>query len=174
MCKGNRKGYQEVKMSDIAVMTDSNCGLLPEEGRRYGISILPMPVLIDGNTYYEGVVITSEMFYEKQKAGALITSSQPSPGDVMGMWDRLLKEHDEVVYIPMSSGLSQSCASSMSFAREEKYKGRVFVVDNHRISVTLTHAVLDALHLAGEGKSGAKIKIRTLGVLPIMNPTGAA
>ncbi|MFR8546920.1 MAG: DegV family protein, partial [[Clostridium] scindens] len=113
-------------MSDIAVMTDSNCGLLPEEGRRYGISILPMPVLIDGNTYYEGVDITSEMFYEKQKAGALITSSQPSPGDVMGMWDRLLKEHDEVVYIPMSSGLSQSCASSMSFAREEKYKGRVF------------------------------------------------
>ena len=68
-----------------------------------------------------------------------------SPGDVMGMWDRLLKEHDEVVYIPMSSGLSQSCASSMSFAREEKYKDRVFVVDNHRISVTLTHAVLDAV-----------------------------
>ena len=145
-------------MSDIAVMTDSNCGLMPEEGRRYGICILSMPVLIDGNTYYEGVDITSEMFYEKQKAGALITSSQPSPGDVMGMWDRLLKEHDEVVYIPMSSGLSQSCASSMSFAREEKYKDRVFVVDNHRISVTLTHAVLDALNLAKQGKSGAKIK----------------
>ena len=139
-------------MSDIAVMTDSNCGLMPEEGRRYGICILPMPVLIDGNTYYEGVDITSEMFYEKQKAGALITSSQPSPGDVIGMWDRLLKEHDEVVYIPMSSGLSQSCASSMSFAREEKYKDRVFVVDNHRISVTLTHAVLDALNLAKQGR----------------------
>lgn len=145
-------------MSDIAVMTDSNCGLLPEEGRRYGICIMPMPVLIDGNTYYEGVDITSDMFYEKQRDGALITSSQPSPGDVMGMWDQLLKEHDEVVYIPMSSGLSQSCASSMSFAREEKYAGRVFVVDNHRISVTLTHAVLDALHLAKQGKSGAQIK----------------
>ena len=155
MCKGNRKGYQEVKMSDIAVMTDSNCGLLPEEGRRYGISILPMPVLIDGNTYYEGVDITSEMFYEKQKAGALITSSQPSPGDVMGMWDRLLKEHDEVVYIPMSSGLSSSCQTAKMLA--DDFDGKVQVADNHRIFVTQRRSVQDALDMAAAGMDAEAI-----------------
>ena len=84
-------------MQKIAVMTDSNCGILPDEGKKLGISIVPMPVIIDGTTYYEGVDITAEEFYKRQAAGAEITSSLPSPGDVMDMWEALLKEHDEVV-----------------------------------------------------------------------------
>lgn len=145
-------------MSDTAVMTDSNCGLLPEEGEKYGIHIVPMPVVIDEKTYYEGVDITPEVFYKKQSEGAAITSSQPSPGVVMELWDRLLKIHKEIVYIPMSSGLSYSCQSAMTFASEERYKGKVFVADNHRISATLTQSVFDAAILAKEGKSGAQIK----------------
>ncbi len=145
-------------MPDTAIMTDSNCGLQPGEGEKYGIHIIPMPVVIDDNIYYEGVDITPSMFYEKQSQGASITSSQPSPGSVMEMWDRLLLQYKEIVYIPMSSGLSHSCESAMTFAGEEKYRGRVHVVDNHRISVTLTHAVFDAAILAGEGKNGAQIK----------------
>ena len=100
------------KMQKIAVMTDSNCGMLPDKGKKLGISIVPMPVIIDGTTYYEGVDITAEEFYKRQAAGAEITSSLPSPGDVMDMWEALLKEHDEVVYIPMTSGLSTSCHSA--------------------------------------------------------------
>lgn len=143
-------------MPVVAVMTDSNCGLLQEDEERYGISIIPMPVVIDGNTYYEGVDISQEQFYEKLSRGAAVTSSQPSPGDVMDRWDRLLKDYDEIVYIPMSSGLSHSYACAAAFAGE--YDGRVHVVDNHRISITQAQAAFDARILAEQGKSGAQIK----------------
>ena len=145
-------------MSDIAVMTDSNCGLMPEEGKKYGIHIIPMPVLIDGRTYYEGVDIQEEEFYKKLGEGAMVTSSQPSPADVMNMWDELLKKHDQVVHIPMSGGLSNSCQSALVFAEEDMYKGRVHVVDNHRISVTLTQSLFDAQFLAQQGRTGREIK----------------
>lgn len=145
-------------MSGIAIMTDSNSGIMPSEGPAYGIHVLPMPVIIDGETYFEGIDITSDVFFEKQTSGAVITTSQPSPGDVTDMWDKLLKNFDEIVFIPMSSGLSNTCQTATLLAEDELYAGKVFVVDNHRISVTQAMSVLDAVTLAGQGKSGAQIK----------------
>lgn len=143
-------------MQKIAVMTDSNCGILPEKGKEMGITVVPMPLMIDGKTYFEGVDITTEEFYRMQESGAEITSSLPSPGSVMDLWDKLLETQDEVVYIPMSSGLSNSCASAMMLS--EEYQGRVHVADNHRISVTQMQSVLDAVKMAEAGMNGAEIK----------------
>lgn len=145
-------------MPGIAIMTDSNCGIMPAEGEKLGIHVLPMPVIIDGQTYYEGIDITLEQFHEKQISGADITTSQPSPRDVTAMWDDLLRTHDEVVFIPMSSGLSNTCQTASMLAGDEKYSGRVFVVDNHRISVTQAQSVFDAQILADEGKTGHMIR----------------
>ena len=111
-------------MGNVAIMADSNCGIFPEEGKRLGVSIIPMPVIIEGTTYYEGVDITIEEFYKKQAAGVEITSSLPSPGIVMDMWDELLKDHEEVVYIPMTSGLSSSCANAKMLAEEYEKRFR--------------------------------------------------
>lgn len=145
-------------MSGIAIMTDSNSGIMPSEGPRYGIHVLPMPVIIDGETYFEGIDITPDDFFRKQTSGAVITTSQPSPGDVTDMWDDLLKNFDEIVFIPMSSGLSNTCQTAALLAEDELYAGKVFVVDNHRISVTQSMSVLDAVTLVNQGKSGAQIK----------------
>lgn len=145
-------------MSHIAIMTDSNCGIMPAEESNYGIHVLPMPIIIDGKTYFEGIDITAEEFYRKQTSGSVITTSQPSPGDVTDMWDHLLKIYDEIVFIPMSSGLSNTCQTALLLADDDPYKGRVFVVDNHRISVTQALAVLDAKTLADQGKSACEIK----------------
>mgnify|MGYP002797079894 FL=1 len=145
-------------MSGIAIMTDSNCGIMPEEGRKLNIHVLPMPVIIDGRTYFEGVDITADEFYKKQAAGAEITTSQPSPGDVTAMWDKLLKDYDQVVFIPMSSGLSNTCQTAVMLSDDEPYKGRVFVINNHRISVTQLQSVYDARALAEEGKTAEEIR----------------
>ena len=145
-------------MPRTAIMADSNCGIMPAEEADYGIHILPMPIIIDGKTYFEGIDITMEGFYQKQTSGSVITTSQPSPGDVTDMWDRLLKTYDEIVFIPMSSGLSNTCQTALLLADDEPYKDRVFVVDNHRISVTQALAVLDAKTLADEGKTAREIK----------------
>ena len=145
-------------MPRTAIMADSNCGIMPAEESDYGIHILPMPIIIDGKTYFEGIDITMEEFYQKQTSGSVITTSQPSPGDVTDMWDRLLKTYDEIVFIPMSSGLSNTCQTALLLADDEPYKDRVFVVDNHRISVTQALAVLDAKTLADEGKTAREIK----------------
>ena len=145
-------------MSGIAVMTDSNCGIMPEEGRKLGIHVISMPVIIDGRTYFEGVDITAEDFYKKQAAGAEITTSQPSPGDVTAMWDKLLKDYDQVIFIPMSSGLSNTCQTAVMLSDDDTYSGKVFVVDNHRISVPQLQSVYDAGALAEEGKTAAEIK----------------
>ncbi len=145
-------------MQKIAVMTDSNCGILPKKGTEMGITIVPMPLIINGKTYFEGVDITMEEFYRMQESGAEITSSLPSPGSVMDLWEELLKTHDEIVYIPMSSGLSTSCSSAIMLS--EEYNGRVHVADNHRISVTQMQSVLDAVKMAESGMSGAEIKER--------------
>ena len=145
-------------MSGIAIMADSNCGIMPSEEEKYGLHILPMPVIIDGRTYCEGTDISLEEFYQRQSQGAVISTSQPSPGDVTAMWDRLLETHDEIVFIPMSSGLSSTCQTSLLLAAEEPYKGKVFVVDDHRISVTQAVAALEARNLAEAGKSAAEIK----------------
>lgn len=143
-------------MPGVAVMTDSNCGFMQEDGEKYGISIIPMPIVIDGTTYYEGLDISQEQFYEKLSGGASVTSSQPSPGDVMDRWDRLLEKYDEIVYIPMSSGLSHSYECAAAFSQE--YGGRVHVVDNHRISITQAQSVLDARILVQQGRNGTEIK----------------
>lgn len=145
-------------MSNIAIMTDSNCGIMPDDGRDLGIYVLPMPVIIDGQTYYEGIDITLDEFFKKQTEGADITTSQPSPGDVEAMWTELLKTHDEVLFVPMSGGLSNTCQTALMLSGEDEFAGRVFVVNNRRISVTQAQSVLDAKLLAEEGKTASEIK----------------
>lgn len=145
-------------MSNTAIMTDSNCGIMPEEGRNLGIHVLPMPVIIDGQTYYEGIDITLDEFFKRQTAGADITTSQPSPGDVEAMWTDLLRTYDEILFIPMSGGLSSTCQTAVMLSEDEPFRGRVFVVDNRRISVTQAQSVLDAKLLAAEGNTAAQIK----------------
>lgn len=145
-------------MSNIAIMTDSNCGIMPDEGRDLGIYVLPMPVIIDGQTYYEGIDITLDEFFKKQTEGADITTSQPSPGDVEAMWTELLKTPDEVLFVPMSGGLSNTCQTALMLSGEDEFAGRVFVVNNRRISVTQAQSVLDAKLLAEEGKTASEIK----------------
>lgn len=140
-----------------AIVTDSNSGIFEEEGRRLGVQIVPMPVMIDGETYYEGINLTHEEFYQLLSEGREVSSSQPSLDSVMAVWDRVLAEgYDEIVYIPMSGGLSGSCQTAAALAAE--YEGKVFVVDNRRISVTQRHSVQDALMLAKEGYNAGKIK----------------
>lgn len=143
-------------MSKIAIVTDSNSGITQAEGARRGIHVLPMPFMIDEVTYYEDIDLTQEQFYEKLKSGANIATSQPSPDSVTSLWDKLLQEYDEIVHIPMSSGLSGSCQSAMAFAAD--YDGRVQVVNNQRISVTQRQSALDALQLAAAGKNATQIK----------------
>ena len=143
-------------MSSVAIVTDSNSGISQAEGKELGIYVIPMPCLVDGKLYYENVDITKEQFYHFMESDADLTTSQPSPGDVMDLWDKLLKEYDEIVHIPMSSGLSASCSTAMGLAQD--YDGKVQVVDNQRISVTMQQSVMDAKHLAATGKSAAQIK----------------
>lgn len=143
-------------MSSVAIITDSNSGISQAEGKELGIYVIPMPCLVDGKLYYENVDITKEQFYHFMESDADLTTSQPSPGDVMDLWDKLLKEYDEIVHIPMSSGLSASCSTAMGLAQD--YDGKVQVVNNQRISVTMQQSVMDAKHLAATGKSAAQIK----------------
>lgn len=143
-------------MGKVAIVTDSNSGITQAQGKEYGIYVLPMPFYIDGELYYEDINLTQEEFYQKLEQEAEISTSMPAIGDVMDLWDNLLKEYDEVVYIPMSSGLSSSCEAATSMSME--YDGKVQVVNNQRISVTLRQSVLDAKTLAEKGWSAAKIK----------------
>lgn len=143
-------------MSSVAVVTDSNSGITVEEGKRLGIAVVPMPVNIDGKVYYEGENLSQEFFYEKLLGGAEMFTSQPTPADTLDVWNHMLQDHDELVYIPMSAGLSSTCATAKMLA--EEYQGRVQVVDNRRISVTQKHSVMDALALAECGQSAAQIK----------------
>ena len=140
----------------IAVVVDSNSGVTQAEAERRGLFVLPMPFMIDGQIYLEGVDLTQEEFYRRMEAGADITTSQPTPESVTTLWDRLLGEYDQVVHIPMSSGLSGSCQTAMVLAQE--YESRVWVVDNHRISVTQRQSALEARDLAAKGYSGQEIR----------------
>jgi len=143
-------------MSKIAIITDSNAHVTPQEAQALGIGVVPMPFMIGEETYYEGITLTREAFYEKMAGGANIVTSQPSPSDVMKMWDDALKTHDEVVYIPMSSGLSGSCQSARMLA--DDYDGKVQVVNNQRISVTQKRSVLDAIEMAKRGMNAREIR----------------
>lgn len=139
----------------VAVVTDSNAGIRQKEAKELGIFVLPMPFTIDDQTYYEDINLTHEEFFEKQLNGAEIFTSQPVVGNVKELWDQILKDYDEIVHIPMSSGLSGSCQTAMMLAQE--YDNRVFVVDSQRISVTQKYDVIDAKRLADQGKSGQEI-----------------
>lgn len=143
-------------MKKVAIATDSNSGITQNKAKELGISVIPMPFYINDELYFEDITLTQEQFYEKLQSDCTITTSQPSPADVTDLWDKLLKEYDQVVYIPMSSGLSNSCETAIMLSSD--YEGKVFVVDNHRISVTLKHSVLDAVELSKQGKSGEEIK----------------
>ncbi len=144
----------------IAVVTDSNSGITQIQAKEMGITVLPMPFMIDGETYYEDITLTQEQFYQKLKDNSDISTSQPTPDSIMKMWDELLKEYDQIVHIPMSSGLSGSCSTAMILAGEDEYEGKVFVVDNRRISVTQYQSVKDAQMLAAMGMDGAQIRKR--------------
>jgi DegV family protein with EDD domain len=143
-------------MSKIAVVTDSNSGIKPAQGAELGIRIVPTPFMIDGETYFEEVSLSRKEFYEKLAAGADISTSQPSPDSVISLWDELLKEYDEIVHIPISSGLSSACDTATMLA--DDYDGRVQVVNNQRVSVTQRQSAIDAVEMARLGKSAAEIK----------------
>lgn len=142
----------------VAIVTDSNSGITQSEAKSLGIFVIPMPVIIDGEIFYEDLTLSQEQFYEKLKGNANVSTSQPNPEDVGKIWSTALKEYDEVVCIPMSSGLSETCHTLIHYAAsKEEFKGKVFVVDNQRISITQRQAVMDALKMAEEGKSGSEI-----------------
>ena len=140
----------------VAIITDSNSGITQEEGKQLGIRIVPMPFMINGEEYLEDITLTQQEFYAKLDEGSDISTSQPSPESIMALWDEVLEEYDEIVHIPMSSGLSGSCQTAMMLA--EDYDGKVEVVNNQRISVTQRQSALDAKELAAKGMCAAEIK----------------
>ena len=140
----------------VCIMTDSNSGINPTEANEFGIAVVAMPFLIDNEEFFEDINLTQQQFYEKLKAGANVSTSQPNIFSVTEKWEELLKTYDEIVYIPMSSGLSNSCETAKNFAGQ--FDGKVQVVDNKRISVTQKQSVFDAVEMAKEGKSAKEIK----------------
>lgn len=142
-------------MKKVAIATDSNSGITQAEAQTLGIRVLPMPFYINEELFFEDVTLTQEAFYRRLAEDADISTSQPSPGDVTDLWEKLLESHDQVVYIPMSSGLSASCETALMLSSD--YRGRVFVVDNQRISITQRQSVLDALEMARAGMDGQAI-----------------
>ena len=147
-------GKKERCIEKIAIVTDSNSGITQAQAKRLGIEVIPMPFFIDGKLYLEDITLTQEEFYQHLTQDSDISTSQPAPGEIMELWDRLLEEYEEIVHIPMSSGLSSSCETAMALAAD--YDGRVRVVNNQRISVTQRQSVLDAMELAAEGKSAVE------------------
>jgi DegV family protein with EDD domain len=143
-------------MSKVAILTDSNSGITQAEAKELGVYVIPMPFYINEQLYYEDIDLTQEQFYEKLTQGGEITTSMPITGNLIDLWDKLLKDYDQVVYIPMSSGLSSSCATAQMLS--EDYDGRVVVVDNHRISVTQKLSALEAKKLADMGKTAEEIR----------------
>ena len=147
-------------MERIAVMTDTNSGMTPEEARQAGVALLAMPFTVDDRPCLEHLDLSQEEFYRLQTQGASILSSQPAPADLLAMWDELLEANDTIIYIPMTSGLSGSCATATALAQD--YDGKVLVVDNCRISVPLKQAVLEAVHLRNAGKTAREIVDRLM------------
>lgn len=141
----------------VAILTDSNSGITQDEANKLGVFVLPMPFTIDGQEYKEDINLSQEEFYDKLMNNAEVFTSQPAVGEVTHLFDNILKDYDQIVHIPMSSGLSGSCQTAMMLAEEEEYRGRVYVVDSQRISVTQKYDVLDALELAKQGKTAQEI-----------------
>ena len=144
----------------IAIVTDSNSGITQKQAQELGVFVLAMPFQIDGETYYEDITLTQEEFYKKLREGGNISTSQPSQASVTDLWDKILQEYDQIVQIPMSSGLSGSCQTAIMLAQEEEYDGKVYVVNNQRISVTQRQSVIDAKSMAEAGYDAAAIQKR--------------
>lgn len=144
-------------MSKVAIITDSNSGITQAQAKEMGVFVLPMPFMIGDKEYFEDIDLTQEQFYEKLQDGDNICTSQPALTQVTELWDKVLKDYDEIIHIPMSSGLSGSCQSAFMLSQEEPYDGKVFVIDNQRISVTQRQSVLDARDLAAQGRGGQEI-----------------
>lgn len=142
----------------ICVITDDNSGFTKKEAAEIGIKVLRMPIIVDGEVFFQDENLSYDHFFKFLEEDKDIKTSQPSPGDVLKIWDEALKEYDAIIHIPMTSGLSESCHSAQLLAEQEEYKGKVFVVDNHRISITLKRSVYDALNLIKQGKNPAEIK----------------
>ena len=142
-------------MKKIAIATDSNSGITQAQGRKLGIFVLPMPFYINDELFLEDITLSQEQFYQRLAEDADVKTTQPSPGDVTDLWDKILQDYDQIVYIPMSSGLSSSCETAMMLAQD--YEDKVFVVNNQRISVTQRQSVLDALTMVQAGKSAQEI-----------------
>ena len=140
----------------VAIVTDSNSGITQAQAKEFGVTVLPMPFMINEETYYEDITLNQTEFYERLESGVNVVTSQPSPESVLKLWEGLLTDHDEIVHIPMSSGVSGSCQSAIMLA--EDFDGKVQVVNNQRISVTQRQSVLDAKMLAGRGRDAAGIK----------------
>lgn len=145
-------------MKKVGVATDSHSGVLPVRAEQLGVKVLPMPFYVEEECYYEGVSITREQFFEYLKEDKKVSTSQPSPESVMEFWREGLKEYEQILYIPMSSGLSGSCYTAMALAQDEEFEGKVFVVDNGCISTPLHRSILDALEMAEEGLDATQIK----------------
>lgn len=143
-------------MAKTAIVTDSNSGITQAKAKEMGIFVLPMPFYINNETFYEDINLTQEQFYQKLEEGGDISTSMPAVGDVTDLWDRLLETYDDIVHIPMSSGLSSSCETALMLAQD--YENRVQVVNNQRISITQRRSVLDAVMLAGKGKNAVQIR----------------
>lgn len=135
----------------VAVVTDTNSGISPQEAERLGIHLIAMPVIVDGETYFENESLSQEDFFDRLRGGASVSTSQPAPGALMDCWEDLLTRYEEILYLPMSSGLSGSCQAAVMLA--EEYDGKVHVIDNHRISVTLRQSVLEARNFVNQGKT---------------------
>ena len=148
----------ERKMKRVGIVTDSHSGITQKQAKEMGIFVLPMPFCIDGRNYLEGVTLTREDFLHRLTEGADVSTSQPSPLDVTNIWNRALAEYEEIVYIPISSGLSGSCMMATVMSGEKSYKNRVFVVDNGRVSTPMRRSVMDAIEMRQEGYHAAQIK----------------
>lgn len=143
----------------VAVITDSNSAITPEEAKELGIYVAPTPVLIDGETYFEEVTLTQEHFYEQLEGGANVSTSQPNPEEVCGLWRKILLDYDQIVYIPLSTGLSETGHTMLHISEtEQEFIGRVFVADNKRVSITQRQCVMDALKMIAEGKNAQEIR----------------
>ena len=143
-------------MAKIKIVTDSNSGITQQEGKKLGIAVMPMPFYINDELFYEDINLSQEQFYEKLQSNANIMTSAPNPGEFMDLWDEILKDYDQIIHIPMSSGLSGTCGIASAIAKEN-YEGKVFVVDNQRISVTLKQSAIDAKTMADAGMKAEDI-----------------
>lgn len=145
-------------MKSIGIVTDSHSSISQETAKKLGIYVLPMPFYIDDECFYEDISLKRDEFFQKLEHTEKITTSCPSPAEVMDIWNRALQEYDEILYIPISSGLSSSCTAAVTLAQEKEYKDRIYVVDNGRVSAPLHCTILDALELIQEGYCAAQIK----------------